>query len=209
MSGRRSSARWNGTNQRDMSSWVRHPADLGTPIVMSGPFLSPTSDRAERPVASPAEKRNWVAAWTGLAIAAIWIAVTLISVYAPDLVTGTTQDHVPLAAILAWIWGVLASRNVAVAILRRRRSPGVADSARLLAIAVTTIWTICMILAVAGPEWVSGTSPTRIPISAIVAPIIAVVLTQLAIRLIKALDNETQQPAGPTEGGPSPQARWS
>lgn len=192
-----------------MSSWVTHPADLGTPIVMCGPFLSPTSDRAERPVASPAEKRNWVAAWTGLAIAAIWIAVTLISVYAPDLVTGTTQDHVPLAAILAWIWGVLASRNVAVAILRRRRSPGVADSARLLAIAVTTIWTICMILAVAGPEWVSGTSPTRIPISAIVAPIIAVVLTQLAIRLIKALDNETQQPAGPTEGGPSPQARWS
>jgi hypothetical protein len=49
-----------------------------------------------------------------------------------------------------------------------------------------------MILTVAGPEWVSGTSPTRIPISAIVAPIIAVVLTQLAIRLIKALDNETQ-----------------
>jgi hypothetical protein len=49
-----------------------------------------------------------------------------------------------------------------------------------------------MILAVAGPEWVSGASPTRIPISAIVAPIIAVVLTQLAIRLIKALDNETQ-----------------
>jgi hypothetical protein len=175
-----------------MSSWVTHPADLGTPIAMSGPFLSPTSDRAERPVTSPAEKRNWVAAWTGLAIAAIWIAVTLISVYAPDLVTGTTHDHVPLAAILAWIWGVLASHNVAVAILRRRRSPGVADSARLLAIAVTTIWTICMILAVAGPEWVSGTSPTRIPISAIVAPIIAVVLTQLAIRLIKALENETQ-----------------
>src|SRR6478735_8946074 len=107
--------------QRDMSSWVTHPADLGTPIAMSSPFLSPTSDRAERPVASPAEKRNWVAAWTGLAIAAIWIAVTLISVYAPDLVTGTTHDHVPLAAILAWIWGVLASRNVAVAILRRRR----------------------------------------------------------------------------------------
>src|SRR6478672_7864318 len=52
-------------------AWVTHPADLGTPIAMSGPFLSPTSDRAERPVASPAEKRNWVAAWTGLAIAAI------------------------------------------------------------------------------------------------------------------------------------------
>ena len=157
---------------------------------MSGPFLSPASDRAERPAPSLAEKRNLAAAWTGLAIAAIWIAVTLISVYAPSLVTGTTHDHVPIAAILAWIWGVLASRNVAVAILRRRRSLAVLDSARLLAIAVGTIWTICMILGIAGPEWVSGTNPTRIPISAIVAPIIAVVLTQLVIRLIKTLDND-------------------
>src|SRR6476660_2916410 len=102
-------------------AWVIHPADLGTPTAMSGPFLSPTSDRAERPVASPAEKRNWVAAWTGLAIAAIWIAVTLISVYAPDFVTCTSQDRVPRAAVLAWIWGVRAPRNVAVALLRRRR----------------------------------------------------------------------------------------
>ena len=158
---------------------------------MSGPFLSPTSDRADRPVPSLAEKRNLAAAWTGVAIAAIWIAITLISVYAPDLVTGTSQDHVPLAAILAWIWGLLASYNVAVAILRRRRSLAVADSARLLAIAVAVIWTICMILGVAGPEWVSGTSPTRVPISALVAPIIAVVLTQLATRLLKTLDNDS------------------
>jgi hypothetical protein len=43
---------------------------------------------------------------------------------------------------------------------------------------------------VAGPEWVSGTSPTRIPISAIVAPIIALVLTQLVTQLIKALDSD-------------------
>ncbi len=157
---------------------------------MSAPVLSPTSARAERPVPSPAVKRNQAAAWTGLAIAAIWIAVTLISVYAPDLVTGTTQDHVPLAAILAWIWGVIASREVAVAILRRRRSPGVVDSARLMAIAVSVIWTICMILGVAGPEWVSGTDPTHIPISAIVAPIIALVLTHLVTRLMTALDSD-------------------
>ena len=137
---------------------------------MSAPVLSPTSARAERPVPSPAVKRNQAAAWTGLAIAAIRIAVTLISVYAPDLVTGTTQDHVPLAAILAWIWGVIASREVAVAILRRRRSPGVVD--------------------VAGPEWVSGTDPTHIPISAIVAPIIALVLTHLVTRLMTALDSD-------------------
>jgi hypothetical protein len=157
---------------------------------MNAPILSPTSARAERPFTSPAAKRNRAAAWTGLAIAAIWIAITLTSVFAPDLVTGTTQDHVPLAAILAWIWGVIASRKVAVAILRRSRSLGVADSARQLAISVTAIWTICMILGVFGPEWVSGTDPTHIPISAIVAPIIALVLTQLVTQLIKALDSD-------------------
>jgi hypothetical protein len=114
----------------------------------------------------------------------------LISVFAPDLVTGTTRDHIPLAPILAWIWGVLASRKVAVAILGRRRSLGVADSARLLAVAVSAIWAICMILGVAAPEWVSGTDSTHIPISAIVAPIIAVVLTHLVTQLIKTLDND-------------------
>jgi hypothetical protein len=86
------------------------------------------------------------------AAAAIWTAVTLISVFAPDLVSGTMQDHVPLAAILTWIWGVMASRSVATAMIRRRRSPDVGAAARLLAIAVSAIWAIATVVGVLGPE---------------------------------------------------------
>ena len=110
--------------------------------------------------------------------------------FAPDLVSGTTQDHVPLAAVLAWIWGVIASRSVASAVIRRRRSPGVGAAARLLAIAVSAIWAIATIVGVFGTEWVTGTDPTTSPISAIIAPIAALVLTQLVVQLITAFDSD-------------------
>lgn len=151
------------------------------------PATSPSA-RAEPPVTSSPAERNQAAAWTGAAIAVIWIAVTLISVFAPDLVSGTTQDHVPLAAILTWIWGVMASRSVATAVIRRRRSPGIGAAARLLAVAVSAIWAIATVVGVFGPEWVTGTDPTHFPISAVVAPIAALVLTQLVVQLMTAFD---------------------
>jgi hypothetical protein len=151
---------------------------------------TPTSAPAAQPVTSSPAERNQAAAWTGVGIAAIWTAVTLISVFAPDLVSGIMQDHVPLAAILTWIWGVMASRSVATAVIRRRRSPGVGAAARLLAIAVSAIWTIATVAGVFGPEWVTGTDPTHFPISAVVAPIAALLLTQLVVQLITAFDSD-------------------
>ena len=153
--------------------------------VLTPPPISP----AESPVTSTSAECNQAAAWTGGAIAVIWTAVTLISVFAPDLVSGTMQDHVPLAAILTWIWGVMASRSVATAVIRRRRSPGVGAAARLLAIVVSAIWAIAAVVGVFGPEWVTGTDPTHFPISAVVAPIAALVLTQLVVQLITAFDD--------------------
>lgn len=153
--------------------------------ILTPPPITP----AELPVTSTPAERNQAAAWTGGAIAVIWTAVTLISVFAPDLVSGTMQDHVPLAAILTWIWGVMASRSVATAVIRRRRSPGVGAAARLLAIAVSSIWAIATVVGVFGPEWVTGTDPTHFPISAVVAPIAALVLTQLVVQLITAFDD--------------------
>jgi hypothetical protein len=153
-------------------------------------LIPPPISPAEPPVTSTPAERNQAAAWTGGAIAVIWTAVTLISVFAPDLVSGTMQDHVPLAAILTWIWGVMASRSVATAVIGRRRSPGVGAAARLLAIAVSAIWAIATVVGVFGPEWVTGTDPTHFPISAVVAPIAALVLTQLVVQLITAFDND-------------------
>jgi hypothetical protein len=37
-------------------------------------------------------------------LARIWIAVAAISIFSPDLVSGSEQDQVPIAALLIWVW---------------------------------------------------------------------------------------------------------
>jgi hypothetical protein len=43
--------------------------------------------------------------WTAIGIGGIWIAVLLISLLAPDLVSGSEQQHLPVAAFTTWLWG--------------------------------------------------------------------------------------------------------
>jgi hypothetical protein len=47
-------------------------------------------------------------AWTVAGIAGIWLAVLLISIFSPDLITDQ-QEQVPVAAFGAWFWGVVAT----------------------------------------------------------------------------------------------------
>jgi hypothetical protein len=46
---------------------------------------------------------SWVV-WTAIGIGAIWVAFLLISLFAPDLVSGAQQEHLPVAAFMAWAW---------------------------------------------------------------------------------------------------------
>jgi hypothetical protein len=66
----------------------RHPNDHATP-----------DDRAAA-TADP----SWML-WTAIGIGGIWVAVLLLSLLAPDLVSGSQQDHLPVAAFTAWFWG--------------------------------------------------------------------------------------------------------
>jgi hypothetical protein len=43
--------------------------------------------------------------WTAIGIGGLWIAVLLISLLAPDMVTGSEQQHLPVAAFATWFWG--------------------------------------------------------------------------------------------------------
>lgn len=150
----------------------------------------PSTPTAAQPSPTTSAERNRAVAWIAAAIGTIWAAVVLISVFAPDNVSGTEQDHAALAAILTWIWGLIASRNLATAMIRRRRSPGIEATARLLAITVAPTWVIAAVVGVFGPELVTGTDPTRFPISAVVAPIAAMVVTQVFAQLITAFDSD-------------------
>lgn len=158
------------------------------------PLPTTTRDelRVERPTVS-AEERSHALAWMIGTIATIWVAVALISVFAPDNVSGSEQDHLAIAAILTWIWGILASRSLATVVIRRRNTPGVAATSRLLAIAVIPIWAIAAVVGVFGPEIVTGSDPTRLPISAIIAPIAAMVLTQVIGQVLTAFEDDEKR----------------
>jgi hypothetical protein len=59
--------------------------------------------------ATPGDRRaitadlSWML-WTAIGIGGIWIAVLLISLLAPDLVSGSEQQHLPVAAFATWFW---------------------------------------------------------------------------------------------------------
>jgi hypothetical protein len=135
--------------------------------------------------ASGSERRSamadgsWVL-WTVAGIAGIWVAVTLISFLAPDMVSGSEQQHLPVAAFGAWLWG-LAATGAFVWGMGKLRGDGARQPFWIGLAAVTAVlWLAATVLAIALPVVETGTDPTRIPVGAMVAPVAAAVLTTLA-----------------------------
>ena len=119
-----------------------------------------------------------VYALTGLAVAAIWVGVVVASIFAPDMITGTQHDHLPIAGWTYWIWGLLSTGSVLLAAQRGLRAK-VTETAPWLAyaVAVSVVWIAVMFVAILAPVFVSGTDPTTLPLAAIVVPIVGSVLT--------------------------------
>lgn len=119
-------------------------------------------------------------AWTAALIAVIWIATLVVSIFSPDLVSGSEQEHLPLAAFTAWLWGAAATAPALWAMSKLR-----GDSARRpiwmgYAGVVSVIWLVATVLALALPRFETGTDPTKVPLAAVFAPLGAAVLTGLA-----------------------------
>jgi hypothetical protein len=124
-------------------------------------------------------------AWTAGAVGAIWLAVLVISLFSPDLVSGSEQQHLPIAAFIAWFWGAVATVVVIMfgTLLRRAAAPvwGVAPAA-----ATIGIWVVAALVSVFAPTLETGTDPTTIPLAAMVAPLAATLLTGIAYLLAVA-----------------------
>jgi hypothetical protein len=118
--------------------------------------------------------------WTVIGIGGIWIAVLLISLLAPDLVSGSEQQHLPVAAFTAWFWGVIGTLVLLWAMGRLRGRARWRPIWIGLPVATLGIWAVATILAITLPVIVTGTDPTRIPFAAIFAPVAAAMLTALA-----------------------------
>ncbi len=117
---------------------------------------------------------NTRALWAVLAVAAIWIGVAAISIFSPDMVSGSEHEHLPIVAIIAWIPGAAATRSVMNALVRRSATESV-----LMGVSVGTaiVWLAAALVSIFGPVMVTGSDPTRLPVVAVLAPIGAAVAT--------------------------------
>jgi hypothetical protein len=122
---------------------------------------------------------SWMA-WTAGGIAGIWVAVLLISLLSPDMVTGSEQQHMPVAAFGAWMWGLLATVGFLWVMGRLRGNAERRPIWTGVAVATLGVWALATILSIALPVFETGSDPTRIPVAAIVTPMAAAVFTALA-----------------------------
>lgn len=110
-----------------------------------------------------------------VAVVGIWVAVGVASIYSPDLVTGSQQDHLPLAAMTMWLWGAIATGFVA---MTGAMGHGVTDRRwRTLALVTLAIWAVVAAAAIWAPVLVTGSDPTRLPLAALLAPVAGTVAT--------------------------------
>ena len=114
------------------------------------------------------------------AVGAIWISVVAISLFAPDMVSGSEHEHLPVAAFGTWIWGAVATFAVVTFWARLRADPPGLDLYRPVAFGIAAIWCGAAAVAIFSPDMVTGSDPTRLPLGAMFAPIAATVLTLLA-----------------------------
>lgn len=103
-----------------------------------------------------------------VAVGMIWVASAVTAIAAPDMVSGSQHEHLPLAAVTVWLWAAVGSGYAAMAPVR--------DSRDWL-VGVGLVWAMAAAAAVLAPVMVTGSDPTRIPIAALVAPPVAAVVT--------------------------------
>ena len=114
-----------------------------------------------------------------IALGGIWIAVLAISVLSPDMVSGSEQQHMPIAAFTTWIWGTVATFSVLSFWVGARTEPGRLQLLRPVSLAVSVVWFVAACVAIFGPVMVTGSDPTRMPLCAFLAPVAATIITVL------------------------------
>jgi hypothetical protein len=112
----------------------------------------------------------------GIAVAAIWLATLCLSLFAPDLVSGSEQDHIPIAGLSAWVWSAAATGYVLMA--ARGRSASDEPAVWLgFELSVAVIWAVVALAGIFTPNLVTGSDPTSVPLAALVAPVAGMVAT--------------------------------
>lgn len=118
--------------------------------------------------------------WTSLGISGIWVAVVLISVFAPDLVSGSEHEHLPVAAFGTWFWGGIGTAIFLWAMGKLRGDATWRSTWIGLSVVTLVLWGLATVLSITLPVVETGSDPTELPMAAFFAPTAATVLTGLA-----------------------------
>jgi hypothetical protein len=114
-----------------------------------------------------------------LGAAAIWVSVVLISLFAPELISGSEQQALPLAAFVTWIWGVIGTVGFLWSMGRLRWRPKNRSTWTWMALICAVLWLTTAVIAMLGPVVETGSDPTQLPVWALGAPAVAAGLTVL------------------------------
>jgi hypothetical protein len=95
---------------------LRHRSDPRAHRRVHRLVLRRDRDRAGAHGVQPEDARPRSSSWGAFtfAISAIWLVVAIISIWTPDLVSGADRTHVPIAALVSPIAGVLATAFASV-----------------------------------------------------------------------------------------------
>ena len=202
---------WKVPLPRGGAAPIRSPADDGRPgssegedrrntgcpqrpglLTSRGETLAGKAVMSEQAESTQSADGSWML-WATIGLAAIWICVLLISVFSPDLVSGSEQEHLPLAAFFAWLWGLIATGGFLWGMAKLR---GTVERQPIwigLGTAVVVIWVIATALSLWLPVQETGSDPTRLPVGALIAPLGAAALTAIA-SVVAGLFSQRPQP---------------
>ncbi|MGZ4144666.1 MAG: hypothetical protein ACXVPP_05865 [Actinomycetota bacterium] len=137
-------------------------------LVMSSPDAHGSTTRARH-------------ASTAVTLITMGVATGLMTLFAPDMIHGSAHEHLPIAAIFGWISVAVASTFVLMAsAMGGRAEEGSTSLWWSYAAGVGGLWIVIMFAGIFSPVMVTGSDPTRIPIAAMVAPVVGSIVTALA-----------------------------
>jgi hypothetical protein len=111
-----------------------------------------------------------------VAVAGLWLATALSSMFAPDLIS-SSQDHVPIVALTIWPWAAVATGFV----LFGAAFPARDRMARWgLPMAVLGIWGAVALMSIYAPTIVVGSDGTIVPVAGLFAPVAGAIATGYA-----------------------------
>jgi hypothetical protein len=132
------------------------------PAAATGILKAQMRDEATSPDDRPnaTADSSWMR-WTAIGIAGIWIAVVLISLFAPDFVSGSEQEHLPMAAFTTWFWGGIGTLIFLWAMGKLRGNATWRPTWTGLAIVTLMVWGAAAIVGIVAPVSRPAATPRR------------------------------------------------